>query len=490
MKRLTRPTMVALAIVALGFGLRLYRLDAQSFWYDEAYSASVAGGAPAQIMFNRFHDVHPPLYHLVLHLWQMIDHSDFTLRLLSAMLGTAGIAALYALGKATFDQKVGLTAAAITCLAPYTVFYGQEARMYSLLLLLSSMLLLSYKRMLDTGSTRWWLAYTACVALSLYVQYISALLLLGLHLHFFVSQRRDRRRLVLLAAGDALALLTVAPQLAIFVAATEGVSQYQWPAPQRPGIASLLSAPYALTLSQFTSDRLVTLSYAVVLLLFIITHLQLARQVVQRGDQSGQLMLLLWAFWTPLLAAFVMSQWRSIYRERALIVAVPALYLLLSWGVTRTKERYLNLVVLLLLGVFAVGGLHNWYFDPTFSKPPFRAAAQSLFDEVDSDRPILHSSDAAFLLFMRYAPQYEHYLVAGDPTPHMPIETYRLFGGEVVDRGEVTASELCLVVALEHSVEFQREVADWFDQHFHLVDARNFDGVILRHYESDGPRAD
>jgi 4-amino-4-deoxy-L-arabinose transferase-like glycosyltransferase len=490
MKRLTRPTILALAIIALGFGLRLYRLDAQSFWYDEAYSASVASGTPAQIIFNYFNDVHPPLYYLVLHLWQMIDDSDFTLRLLSAMLGTAGIAALYALGKATFDQKVGLAAAAITCLAPYTVFYGQEARMYSLLLLLSSMLLLSYNRMLDTGSTRWWLAYTACATLSLYVQYISALLLLGLHLHFFVTHRRDRRPWVLLATGDILALLTVAPQLAIFVAATQRVSDYQWPAPQRPGIASLLSAPYALTLSQFTTERLVPLAFAVVLLLLMITHLQLARHMVRAGDKGGKLTLLLCALWTPLLTAFALSQWQSIYRERALIVMVPALYLLLSWGATRTKERYFNLVALLLLGAFAVGGLHNWYFDPGFSKPPFRFAAHSLPDFVEHDEPILHTSDAAFLLFMRYAPQYEHYLIAGDPTPHMPIETYRLFGGEIVDRNEVTASQLCLVVALEHSIEFQREVQDWFDQHFVLVDARNFDGVILRLYESDGPQAD
>jgi len=490
MRGLTGPTTVALVIVALGFGLRLYRLDAQSFWYDEAYSASVANGTPVQIFFNHFSDVHPPLYYLVLHLWQMIDDSDFTLRLLSAMLGTAGIAALYALGKATFDQKVGLAAAAITCLAPYTVFYGQEARMYSLLLLLSSMLLLSYDRMLRTGSTRWWLAYTACAILSVYVQYISALLLLGLHLHFFIAQRGDRKLWALLAASDTLVLLAVVPQLAIFVAGTQRVSEYQWPAPQRPGIDSLLSAPYALTLSQFTTRQLVPLSFALVLLLLIITHLQLARHMVRAGDKGGKLTLLLCALWTPLLTAFALSQWQSIYRERALIVMVPALYLLLSWGVTRTRERYFNLVALLLLGAFAVGGLHNWYFDPGFSKPPFRAAARSLLDGVDRDQPILHTSDAAFLLFMRYAPQYEHYLVAGDPTPHMPIETYRLFGGEIVDRGEVTASQVCLVVALEHSVEFQEEVTDWFDQHFHLVDARNFDGVILRLYESDGPRAD
>jgi hypothetical protein len=52
----------------------------------------------------------------------------------------------------------------------------------------------------------------------------------------------------------------------------------------------------------------------------------------------------------------------------------------------------------------------------------------------------------------------------------MPMETYRLFGGEIADRDEVAASQLCLVVALEHSVECQEGIVDWFDQHFRLVD--------------------
>jgi hypothetical protein len=65
---LSRATVLALVIMALGFGLRLNRLDAQSFWYDEAYSATVASGTPAQIFLNYFHDVHPPGYYLILHL--------------------------------------------------------------------------------------------------------------------------------------------------------------------------------------------------------------------------------------------------------------------------------------------------------------------------------------------------------------------------------------------------------------------------------------
>lgn len=37
--------LLALAVVVLAFALRCYRLDAQSLWYDEGFSASQIGRA-------------------------------------------------------------------------------------------------------------------------------------------------------------------------------------------------------------------------------------------------------------------------------------------------------------------------------------------------------------------------------------------------------------------------------------------------------------
>lgn len=481
-EKLLRPTVLALAIVALGFGLRLFHLDAQSFWYDEACSAAIAKGTFAQIVSNLFLDVHPPLYYLVLHSWQAISDSDFALRLLSAMWGSAAIGSMYALGKTAFDPRVGLGAATITCLSPYTLYYSQEARMYSLLLLLSSMMLLSYQRMLHTRSRRWWLAYTACVVSSLYVQYVSALLLLGLHLHFFIAKRRDRDSWVLLVSSDALALLALALQLAILLGQAHLVVAHLWTAPPTPDLARLLSAPYALTLSQFVSQRAVPLSFALVLVVFIVTHLQLARRLTRHGDPGGRLSLLLCTLWTPLLSAFTISQWRSIYRERALIVVVPALYLLLSWGMVKTRERYFNLSCLLVLGAVALGALSNWYFDPAFGKPPFRTVAEFLEEEGCDLGPVVHTSDGGFLILLHYAPQCQHLLVKGDPSPQLPAETYELFGGQAIEKEELSAHDFWLLVALDNSLDFQRAVADWFDERFDLTSEHVFDGLILRCY--------
>jgi hypothetical protein len=217
--------------------------------------------------------------------------------------------------------------------------------------------------------------------------------------------------------------------------------------------------------------------------LFIVTHLQMARQLVQGRDPEGQLTLVLCALWTPLVLAFALSRWQSIYRERALIVAVPALYLLLSWGVVKTRERYCNLCCLLLLGAVALGALNNWYFDAAFGKPSFRTVGEVLEAEACGTAPVVHTSDGALLILMRYAPHCEHILVEGDPAPQLPLETYQALGGRVTTRDELPTGTFWLVVALDNSIEFQREVADWIDGRYQLAEELDVEGVCLRRYE-------
>ncbi len=479
--RLVHPATLVLFVIALGFGLRLFHLDAQSFWYDEAFSAGVARGTWAQILGNDFRSVHPTLYYVILRCWLAIGNSDFTIRLLSTLLGVAGIAAMYSLGKALFDDAVGLAAAAITAIAPYKIYYSQEARMYTLVFLLSSVLVLVYVRTVHTDSRRWWVAYTAAASLALSVHYFVGLLILGLHLHWLIhptSQRKSWRRL---AISDALIILVLLPQLVIFSGQAQRVTGDYWIS--KPTLGRLFSAPYALTLIQFPSEMLVPLAFAALLLLFIITHLQVARELARRGWDSAGLGLLLWTFWCPLLLAFLISQWVPVYVERSLMVVVPALYLLLSWGAVRTRERYVNLGLLLLVAAFAMNALHNWYFDPHFGKPPFRTAAHFLQETAATGEPILHTSDAGFLIFSHYAPDCGSYLLEGDPAPAVPVETYRLFGGEIIAKEELSAPRFWLVVALDNSVDFQRGLVDWFDARYTLRESHTLDGIYLRHYD-------
>ncbi len=479
--RLIGPAALVTMVIALGFGLRLFHLDAQSFWYDEAFSAEVAEKGLIPILAGDFGDNHPPFHSVALHYWGLISRSDFMLRLFSAFAGTLGIAAIYTLGRLIFDSRVGLVGAAITALVPFQVFYSQEVRMYSTLFLATATLLISYFKAVSTSSRRWWLAYAFSAVWGMYVQFLTAFVLLGLHLDFLLRSSRRTTTWLGLALADLSVMLAFAPWLNVFLTRAQVVARGEfWLT--KPGLGRLLSAPYAFLMSQFVSEKLVPLAFTAVLALCIITHLQVARELARRGKDHSGLNLLLCSSWSPLLLTFLISQWRSIYLERTLMVAVPGLYLLISWGVIRTRERYVNLVLLLLVGVFAVAALDNWYFDPDFGKPPFRSAAHFLRDNSASGEPILHTSDGAFLISLHYAPDCEHYLLSGDPRPQLPLENYQRFGGEVIAKEDLSATRFWLVVALDNSIEFQGDLVEWFDERHAIHRSYDFDGIALRHY--------
>jgi mannosyltransferase len=479
-EKLLRPTALILAIVALGFGLRLFHLDSQSFWYDEAYSAEVSEKAPSRIFAGDFGDNHPPFHSLALHYWRYIGDSDFMLRLFSTVAGTLGIAAIYALGRCLVDHRVGLLAAGLTAILPYQVFYSQEVRLYSTLFLATTLLLIAYRQAVTRNSNRWWLAYTLCFIWGMYVQYWIAFTVIALHLHLLLNPR-TRRFWTKLMLADAFAVLAFSPWLAVFATRAHAIAAGGfWP--EKPGLARLLSAPLGFTLSTFAGERVVPFAFATILFLLIVTHLQAVRQLARRRWDADSVILLLSAYWCPVLVTFIISQWRPVYLERSLIVATPALYVFLAWGAAKTRERWANLVLLLLVVLLAVNGLANWYFDPDFGKPPFRAVAEFLEEEACDLGPIVHTSDGGYMILVHYVPQCQHLLVKGDPAPQLPPETYELFGGQAIDKEMLAAQDFWLVVALDNSLDFQRAVADWYSQRYLLTRECAFDGIAVRGY--------
>jgi uncharacterized membrane protein len=83
-------------------------------------------------------DVHPPLYHSVL--WVCVGwlgDGELALRAPSIAAGLALIPMLFVAGRAMFDRRTGLIAAAFGSVAPILIWYSEEARMYALVTLLA-----------------------------------------------------------------------------------------------------------------------------------------------------------------------------------------------------------------------------------------------------------------------------------------------------------------------------------------------------------------
>ena len=64
-----QTTAALVAVLILGFSLRLYGITSESIWLDEAFSIQLAKYDPVEIIRKTARDVHPPLYYLLLHFW-------------------------------------------------------------------------------------------------------------------------------------------------------------------------------------------------------------------------------------------------------------------------------------------------------------------------------------------------------------------------------------------------------------------------------------
>ncbi len=61
------------ALLLLAFALRTHRIGEQRVWWDEGWSVWVARFSPLEILRQTGHDVHPPLYFELLHVWRALS---------------------------------------------------------------------------------------------------------------------------------------------------------------------------------------------------------------------------------------------------------------------------------------------------------------------------------------------------------------------------------------------------------------------------------
>ena len=182
------------AITLLGAALRLYQIGAQSLWFDELLSVTISRLGLMAVVTSPA-SIDPPLYYSLLHFWLSLSHDDSVVRLLSALPEIAAIPAMYMLGRKLFNGQVALVAALIFAIAPFQLYYAQEARMYALLVLFSILSIWAYARAIESNRRRDWAIWVITTSLALYTHTFAVLLLLALDLDALVRWRISKRRL-------------------------------------------------------------------------------------------------------------------------------------------------------------------------------------------------------------------------------------------------------------------------------------------------------
>ena len=157
----------------------------QSFWRDEAFSYLMAHQSLWQIFVSTAKDFSPPLYYLILNLWMnLFGTSEIVLRLMSLLFFYATI---YVLDHILVDVlKIGskwrIAYLLLVAINPFLIYYGYEARMYSMSAFLIT---LSWYGLL-TGKKK---LHIIASILGLYTHYFTALALLSQYIYVHLQAK-------------------------------------------------------------------------------------------------------------------------------------------------------------------------------------------------------------------------------------------------------------------------------------------------------------
>lgn len=246
-----RQHILALAMVLLlGLALRLWHLDAKPLWLDEVLSALFTmGRSYRDVPLDQFfpltqleqvftvqpgvswgeitqrlatESVHPPIFFCLLYSWmnwlRPAEHWIFALRLLPALFGVGAIAAIYWLNRVAFSPRIGLLAAVLMAVSPFAVYLSQEARHYTLPMLLITLALAALVQMqqdlMQQKQLRlWvWLSWSVLNLVGLYTHYFCVLALIaqiGALSLWMLQQRRSIGRRFWTAWGLVIAAVAI-----------------------------------------------------------------------------------------------------------------------------------------------------------------------------------------------------------------------------------------------------------------------------------------
>ena len=176
-----------IAVLLLGLGLRIYRLDGRSLWLDEILTAQTAHlQGPADVVaWSQAAINQMPFFYLFT--WAIGHWGDNSvlMRLPAVVAGTLLVLAVYLVTASLFGRWVGLTAGLITALVPYTVWFSQDARNYSLFMLLTTLQMYFAYSAVKRGRIVDWIGLGVFTTLNLYTHYLALLAAAAVTLYVF-----------------------------------------------------------------------------------------------------------------------------------------------------------------------------------------------------------------------------------------------------------------------------------------------------------------
>jgi 4-amino-4-deoxy-L-arabinose transferase-like glycosyltransferase len=413
------------AILLLAFGLRLYRLGAESLWYDETVSVHLASKGLPDLVAHTAGDIHPPGYYVLLRAWtRLAGSSDFAVAFPSLFFGVLLVALVYWLATKVLGARAGMLAAFVVAISPYNIWYSQEVRMYTLGAALGMGVLGAVLHLVAAPASRrttlfrWLAVYAVCSALGLWALYYFAFLLVAVNLMvglwWLAGWRRRRAGAGWLGRwllAQAAVLLLYAPWISM--AWRQATNP---PVPPWRGLTALgdvlVETWSALSLGQSVVPGRV---WPVLLLfgaLFVLGLLYRPTPVwsAERGHLRGpaeawpERWLLVGYVFLPMLLIYLASFITPLYHVRYAFTFSTPFYIIIGAGLAWLWQRWrvAGWLVLAVMVVLSGISFQAYHADPQYVSDDHRAAVRSLAEQWRPGDAILVNAGYAYAALVTY----------------------------------------------------------------------------------------
>ncbi len=341
----------------------------QSLWRDEAFSVLIAEHNLAGIIKLTASDFNPPLYYSILHFWmKLAGESEFAIRMLSFIFHLVLVFVVYKFTKALKLTKfASLFLLFAIFLNPMLIYYAFEARMYSLLALLTTASMYFF-------FTKNWIFYILSSALGLWTQPFMAFVLVSQGFYLLLTKSLKKEHILSFAA----IILIFAPWVPVILSQlSRSGPMWIWPI-DRTTVETILGnlftgyegTPWGLWQGKMQILSLLILSAAFFTLIKLIISKQ-RKQPVGRFT----ILTLIWIFLPVVLVLFV-SYFKPIYVNRYSIFVTVAEVLMTVLAITLIRNRVLASVFAIGYLLFIVG--FNVWFPPLHRKQDIKASINEI----------------------------------------------------------------------------------------------------------------
>lgn len=164
--------LAALLVIGLGFVARLLAARRSFVLTDESIHVQLASPASfADVYRASLTNAHPPLFFLLLHVWQRMVGQGWQLSLLSVLFGTAFLWVAYRWADSLFGKGAALVTVVLLSFLQAFVILSAEVRGYALLLLLIAAALAALERGLKEASPSGLVIFAALTCLACLTHY-------------------------------------------------------------------------------------------------------------------------------------------------------------------------------------------------------------------------------------------------------------------------------------------------------------------------------